>query len=855
MSDDVIQAYKAARGPIPKEMIAWPLYGTGLENLGREGRPVRLPVPQHGPDQLLARIDAVGLCFSDMKILTLGGDHPRLGGRDLARDPVIMGHEVAVTIVRVGEQLQGQFQPGDRFVIQADIYYKGKGVAFGYRLPGALEQYVVIGKEILEGDEGPYLLAVQPDTGYAEAALSEPWACVECSYRAQQRDGLKPDGRVWIVGAPGFEQKGLELGAGIAEGPAVSEILLTNVAPAVADLWRAVAEQWGAQLETWDAEPAAFAGVVEGGHLSAQPDDIIVLGSTSADTVEALVPLLGTGGHLAIIGEGALPRKIELDVGRIHYDDLHYVGTTSRVIADAYRIARASEPIAGGKALYVGAGGPMGQMHVLRAIDSPAGPATVVATDMDEDRLATIPERFGPAAADQGVELICLNPQVLGPEEYERRLTEIAPEGFDDVVCLVPVSAVVADAASRVGPNGVLNIFAGAARGTMAQLDLTPVFQQGVRFIGTSGSSTSDLEFTLHKTERGELSPNRSVAAIGSLEAGLDGLTAVRDRTLAGKIVLYPQIEELPLTKLEQLRDVLPTVADKLAPPGIWTNEAELELLRQKLPKLGHNPGPFAVKRLAGKVALVTGGSQGLGRALAERLAQEGAEVCICDINGEGARQAAAEIAQTTGRKSLGIEVDVTNFEQMQAAVEQTVEACGKLDILISNAGILIAGAIDEFDVAAWRKVIEVNLVGYFIAAKAAVPELIQQKGVIVQINSKSGKKGSFKNSAYATSKFGGIGLTQSLALELAPLGVRVNAVCPGNLLDSPLWVDSLYEQYSKRWGISQEEVRKKYEEQVPLGRGCTYEDVANVVVFLASDESAYMTGQAINVTGGQEMR
>jgi sorbitol-6-phosphate 2-dehydrogenase len=129
-----------------------------------------------------------------------------------------------------------------------------------------------------------------------------------------------------------------------------------------------------------------------------------------------------------------------------------------------------------------------------------------------------------------------------------------------------------------------------------------------------------------------------------------------------------------------------------------------------------------------------------------------------------------------------------------------------------------------------------------------------QKSGVIIQINSKSGKKGSAKNSAYAASKFGGIGLTQSLALELAEYNVRVNAICPGNLLDSPLWKDSLYEQYARRWGITVEEVRAKYLGQVPLGRGCVYDDVANVMVFLASDESSYMTGQGINVTGGQEM-
>jgi len=152
--------------------------------------------------------------------------------------------------------------------------------------------------------------------------------------------------------------------------------------------------------------------------------------------------------------------------------------------------------------------------------------------------------------------------------------------------------------------------------------------------------------------------------------------------------------------------------------------------------------------------------------------------------------------------------------------------------------------------------VIDVNLVGYFVCARAAARVMKEQKrGVIVQINSKSGKKGGFRNSAYVASKFGGIGLTQSLAMEMAPYGVRVNAICPGNLLDSPLWQDSLYEQYAKRWNLTVEQVREKYLGQVPLGRGCDYEDVANVMVFLCSEESSYMTGQAINVTGGQEMR
>ena len=261
-------------------------------------------------------------------------------------------------------------------------------------------------------------------------------------------------------------------------------------------------------------------------------------------------------------------------------------------------------------------------------------------------------------------------------------------------------------------------------------------------------------------------------------------------------------------------------------------------------------------KPLQDHVAIVTGGAQGLGEALCHRLAREGAYVVVADLNLEGAERVAADIVAQTDRRALAIQVDVTDEDQVAAMVDRTVQEFGRLDILVSNAGILISEAVDKFPAEKWRAVIGVNLVGYFLCAKHAARVMKAQRGgVIIQINSKSGKKGSYKNSAYAASKFGGIGLTLSIALELAEYNVRVNAVCPGNLLDSPLWVDSLYKQYAQKWGISEEEVRQKYIDQVPMKRGCTYDDVCNMVVFLASDQASYMTGQAINVTGGQEMR
>jgi sorbitol-6-phosphate 2-dehydrogenase len=258
--------------------------------------------------------------------------------------------------------------------------------------------------------------------------------------------------------------------------------------------------------------------------------------------------------------------------------------------------------------------------------------------------------------------------------------------------------------------------------------------------------------------------------------------------------------------------------------------------------------------RLAGRVALITGAGQGLGEALARRLAAEGCAVAIADLNGDKADMVAASLREG-GTKAIGVRANVADEEDVATMVRRTVDELGGLDILVANAGVLRADDIQDLPLADWKLVLDVNLTGYFLCAREAARVMAAQgRGAIIQVNSKSGKKGSFRNSAYAASKFGGVGLTQSIALDLAPHGVRVNAVCPGNLLDGTLWQESLYEQYARKWGLTPEEVRKKYQDQVPLGRGCTYEDVANVVVFLASDESGYMTGQAINVTGGQQM-
>jgi threonine dehydrogenase-like Zn-dependent dehydrogenase len=311
-------------------------------------------------------------------------------------------------------------------------------------------------------------------------------------------------------------------------------------------------------------------------------DDIVLLGA-DPDLLESASPCLADYGVFAIIADKPFPRKVQVDVGRIHYDNLVYVGGKDPDIAHAYdSIPVRSTLKPGGKAWFVGAGGPMGRMHVQRAIQVADGPATIVCSDVSDLRLDDLCVSYAAEAKAKGIEFICLNP--LHKEEYQKKLASFLPTGFDDIIILAPIPAVITEAADYLAAGGILNIFAGLNRGTMAPLNLSDVYQKDVRTIGHSASSIDDLRLMLSQAEGGVLSPNRSVAAIGSLSAARDGFQSVLDTQFPGKVVIYPQIKEFPLTTLAALKDSLPSVYARLKNGREWTVEAEEEFLRLMLP-------------------------------------------------------------------------------------------------------------------------------------------------------------------------------------------------------------------------------------------------------------------------------
>ncbi len=523
-ADRVYNAYHQTPDA-PASTEAWNVYGKGVESVGREGLPEDVPVRAPGPGQMLVRVDAVGLCFSDVKLIRQGGEHPKLYGRDLAKEPTRLGHEATVTVVAVGKELASRFHPGERLAIQPDIYVDGRSTAYGYTTPGALIGYHLIGPEILAADDGSYVIPVPGDMGYAEAALTEPWATVEAAYSQRRRVRPTSGGRALVITHSGDDTK----------------YRLGDVLAGSREVVRAV-----------DDVPAG------------PFDDIVMLGPRSAELVSRAADALDFRGVLNIVADAPLDGPVDIDIGRLHYHYTAYVGTTGREVAAAYGEKRnRTELRKGGVALIVGAAGPMGHIGV----------------DPNAERLAQAEERLRPTAASSGRRLV----MTTGTDLRDLVRTESGGRGADDVIVTAPTADAVRTADAVMATDGMLVLFAGLPVGTRASVDLSRAFLHGAQYTGTSGSRIADQQRVVQKTIAGELAPGHALAAVGGMEAAPDGLRALMENRFPGKIVIFPQLRGLPLTSLADLAANDPGLAAALGDGGVWTNDAEAILFAHHL--------------------------------------------------------------------------------------------------------------------------------------------------------------------------------------------------------------------------------------------------------------------------------
>ncbi len=519
-----------------------------------------------GAYQILCRVEVVGLCFSDLKLLKQFSSHVRkselVGGIDPkilkeipsyvpGQKPTVPGHETVVRIEAIGSGVE-DFKPGERFLVQTDYRWlrtASSNGAFGYNFEGALQEYVLMDERVITSPDGESMLIPVSDELSASAiALVEPWACVEDAFVSGERTNLKTDGQMLVV----VDEK---------VGEAAFENLFNRYGKPAQITW--LSKTPPVEL---DVPVKAVVNVSELADVGY--DDVLYFGS-DANTVESLFAKVATGGLLNIVlCGGRFGRDVVTAVGRIHYGRIRIIGTTGSDPADSMEVIPQTDEIReGDKINVIGAGGPMGMMHVIRNICQGVKGVSVFAGDLDDTRLETLTKIAAPLAQKNAVEYKVYNPAK----------EEIA-ELFDYTVLMAPVPKLVAASVRSAAERGLINIFAGIPATVSGEINLDTYIEKQLYFIGTSGSTLDDMKRMLEKAESGSLDTNVSVAAICGLEGATEGIRAVEDRSIAGKIVVYPACRDMGLVTLEELKVKMPQVADCLR-DGLWTKEAEDKLL------------------------------------------------------------------------------------------------------------------------------------------------------------------------------------------------------------------------------------------------------------------------------------
>lgn len=560
-----LEQYRSGKDPIPKTMPAWYLYGAGLENLGKAGKPTREDVPAVGADELLTRVDAVGICASDAKMIKLGDAYPLFRGRDLATNPARLGHELALTVVKVGDNLRRRYQVGQRLALQPDVYFQSRRRAIGSTMPGGMTAYMAINRALLQGDDGACLLPVADGLAYADVALSEPWACVLAAYRPFRRLDPLPGGLLWISGHSGGFDIDFDLEARLV------------IASDVSAKTRAQLRQRAREV-IW-ADGISAPQIAQEYGTGNGIDDIILL-EPSARQICLAQRALARRGTLTIASRNPAGR-LPIDISRIHYDFIGIIGANASSLASAYGEARnRSELAPGGLLLIHGGGGPLGQMHLERALNLAAAPRTILVTNRGVERLRALRARFAQLAAERGIRLI-----TISPTEQPGRLENLIADrgGCDDIMMMFPSLEETRRLPALLKAGGVINLFAGLPPGNEISLASDKLIRDRCQVIGTSGSSLEDQARVLANTANGQFAPASSVSAVGGLQAVKEAIIAINERRYSGKIVLYPALHPLPLTSLPDLGRRFPALRQRLGRGEVWTKAAEEALFREYL--------------------------------------------------------------------------------------------------------------------------------------------------------------------------------------------------------------------------------------------------------------------------------
>lgn len=532
--------------------LYWDLQGTGMDFFGTNNIPRVEEIPTPGENELLAKVDAYSICASDIKMINLGNDYPLFKNRDFKKNPARLGHELSLSVALPGKNLEKKWPIGTRFGLQPDVYLKKERYCIGVNVPGGMAQYILLRSEVFNSDNGICVFPVNKNLSSAAVAQTEPFACVESAFKRHTRTeiGRKDDILIWATPSITkkyridiqFESQNIYLYDPQKKKNTYFNLICRN-------------------LNTIKEFPKQ------------KFDSIIVLGNPIAEDMTYLTGLLKKNSIFCWLPQTSPPRFVDMDIANVHYGNISFIGAVDRRLSSAFNKKKYRYDYKPqGTLLISGGGGAMGRIHVMRALQHEAPPSRIIVTGRNLERLKSLNNTLGTLAKQKNIELITVS---FKDKNYKDRADSIIEKySVSDIVICAPGVEPVEEIMKYLSEDGMLVLFSGTRYGSFAKLPLGLVATSNFNITASSGSSTDDQLDVIKKINSGLLNPDINVAAIGGINNGKKAVQAVLNGKYPGKVIIYPFLENLPLTDLEDAKTLNKEIYNLVQKEG-WSRKAE----------------------------------------------------------------------------------------------------------------------------------------------------------------------------------------------------------------------------------------------------------------------------------------
>lgn len=547
-----------------KENYTWFYYGNGMDDFGKNGKAEMTEMPVPGDDEVLARVDAVAVCASDVKMIHMGNDYPLFKDRDFEKEPVVLGHELSLTVEEVGKNLTSLIKKGMRIGVQPDVYMDHVRYCIGVNVQGGMQKYMLLSRSVFHSDHGVTIFPIEQELSYASVAQLEPNACVEAAYRPFSRTQFSPDKKLFIF----IDETICHTFTLDCDLPQY-EIYICGISDRIKGIPENVIR---------------ISSVKEALHIAQSGfEDLLLIGDFSQEKLAIFIQNLSNDSVFCWMQEHPHPLSVSCDIAKIHYSRISFLGTVSRCLSDAFKKERQRYELKEhGSLLIMGGAGAMGRMHTLRAIMNPNASDCIVVSARSHARLQVLLHDFKQLANKHGKQLLGV---ATDDDNWKETLQTISPQGYDDIVVSAPGVDPVEKALPFLKEDGMLILFSGTKYGSYAELPIGSVAMHDCQIHASSGSSVEDERAVLDNIYAGKLDPDKNVVGVAGFYAIKEALLAVSRGDFPGKVILYPQIDHLPLHSIQEIKDMNSALGSYVSEHG-WNKEAE-GLLYQQYQKKG----------------------------------------------------------------------------------------------------------------------------------------------------------------------------------------------------------------------------------------------------------------------------